>query len=146
MRKLTVLAPLILVAVGGTVSRESWESDETPGARAQALRALDDAASNLQQLETIHGDTVELYNKLSALYAGLERKAVDLAKVAGQSNASREQLSQAAKQMQETQMSFNQQYLQLQSQMQRESRSYTAVSNIMKTKHDTIKNSINNIR
>ena len=43
-------------------------------------------------------------------------------------------------------MSFNLQYLQLQSQMQQENRAYTAVSNIMKTKHDTAKNSISNIR
>ena len=49
-------------------------------------------------------------------------------------------------QAQESQMSFNLQYLQLQSQMQSENRSYTAVSNIMKTKHDTVKNSISNIR
>ena len=55
-------------------------------------------------------------------------------------------LLQATKQMQETQMSFNLQYLQLQSQMQNENRQYTAVSNIMKTKHDTVKNSISNIR
>jgi hypothetical protein len=48
--------------------------------------------------------------------------------------------------MQEMQMSFNLQYLQLQSQMQHENRSYTAISNIMKTKHDTVKNSINNVR
>lgn len=53
-------------------------------------------------------------------------------------------LLNATKQMQETQMSFNLQYLQLQSQMQ--SHSYTAVSNIMKTKHDIVKNSISNIR
>ncbi len=52
----------------------------------------------------------------------------------------------ATKQMQETQMSFNLQYLQLQSQMQHENRSYTAISNIMKTKHDTVKNSISNTR
>ncbi len=32
------------------------------------------------------------------------------------------------------------------SQMPNETRSYTAVSNIMKTKHDTVKNSISNIR
>jgi septal ring factor EnvC (AmiA/AmiB activator) len=57
-----------------------------------------------------------------------------------------DQLLNATKQMQETQMSFNLQYLQLQSQMQHENRSYTAVSNIMKTKHDTVKNSISNIR
>jgi len=44
------------------------------------------------------------------------------------------------------QMSFNLQYLQLQSQMQHEKRSYTAISNIMKTKHDTVKNSISNVR
>jgi hypothetical protein len=55
-------------------------------------------------------------------------------------------LLQATQQMQETQMSFNLQYLQLQSQMQNENRSYTTVSNIMKTKHDTVKNSISNIR
>lgn len=62
------------------------------------------------------------------------RKTLDLAKLG----------SAATKQ--ETQMSFNLQYLQLQSQMQHENRSYTAVSNIMKTKHDTVKNSISNVR
>ncbi len=56
------------------------------------------------------------------------------------------QLLNATKQMQETQMSFNLQYLQLQNQMQHENRSYTAISNIMKTKHDTVKNSISNVR
>jgi len=56
------------------------------------------------------------------------------------------ELMNATKQMQETQMSFNLQYLQLQSQMQSENRSYTAIGNIMKTKHDTVKNSISNIR
>ena len=48
--------------------------------------------------------------------------------------------------LEEVTMAFNLQYLQLQSQMQHENRSYTAVSNIMKTKHDTVKNSISNIR
>jgi hypothetical protein len=52
----------------------------------------------------------------------------------------------ATQQMQETQMSFNLQYLQLQETMQNENRQYTMVSNIMKTKHDTVKNSIGNIR
>jgi hypothetical protein len=44
------------------------------------------------------------------------------------------------------QLSFNQQYLTLQTQMQRENRQYSAISNIMKTKHDTVKNSISNVR
>lgn len=52
----------------------------------------------------------------------------------------------ASTQLKEMQMSFSMQYLQLQQQMQNENRSYTAISNIMKTKHDTAKNSISNIR
>ncbi len=55
-------------------------------------------------------------------------------------------LLKATQQMQETQMSFNLQYLQLQSAMQPENRSYIAVSNILKTKHETVKNSIGNVR
>jgi len=61
------------------------------------------------------------------------------------SSGSQSGLLTATRQMQETQMSFNLQYLQLLSRMQSENRSYTAVSNIMKTKHDTVKNSISNI-
>ncbi len=57
-----------------------------------------------------------------------------------------DQLLAATSNMQETQMSFNLQYLQLQNAMQNENRQFTMVSNIMKTKHDTVKNSISNIR
>lgn len=56
------------------------------------------------------------------------------------------ELFNATKQMQETQMSFNLQYLQLQNHMQTENRRFTMISNIMKTKHDTAKNSISNIK
>ena len=46
----------------------------------------------------------------------------------------------------EMSQSFNLQYLGLQQAMQDENRRFTLVSNIMKTKHDTAKNAINNIR
>ncbi len=55
-------------------------------------------------------------------------------------------LSEWAMHQQEEGMSFSMQYLQLQSQMQNEAQQYTAVCNIMKTKHDTVRNSISNIR
>ena len=55
-------------------------------------------------------------------------------------------LINATQQLKEFQLSFNLQYLQLQSEMQHENRSFTAISNIMKTKHDTVKNSISNVR
>ena len=69
--------------------------------------------------------------------------------IAGQANAtggsSQAQLMQATQGMQEMQMSFNMQYLQLQNSMQNDNRQFTMVSNIMKTKHDTVKNTISNI-
>lgn len=60
-------------------------------------------------------------------------------------NAQQDMMNQA-KQMQEMQMSFSMQYLTLQEKMQGENRQYTTVSNVLKTKHDTVKNSINNVR
>jgi hypothetical protein len=48
------------------------------------------------------------------------------------------------KELQETQMGYN--LPALQNGMQDVTRSYAAVSNIMRSKHNTLKNSINNIR
>lgn len=59
---------------------------------------------------------------------------------------SRCDFASAAREVREMNMSYNLQYLQLQNQMQNENRQFTMVSNIMKTKHDTVKNSIGNIR
>jgi hypothetical protein len=47
---------------------------------------------------------------------------------------------------QEMNMSFNMQYLALQEKMQADNRQFSTLSNVMKTKHDTAKNAINNVR
>ena len=52
----------------------------------------------------------------------------------------------ATKEMQEMNQSFNLQYLELQQNMQNENRKFTTLSNVMKTKHDTAKATINNVR
>ncbi|MED5464881.1 MAG: hypothetical protein VX699_09530 [Myxococcota bacterium] len=52
----------------------------------------------------------------------------------------------ATKEMQEMNQSFNLQYLELQQNMQQENRKFSTLSNIMKTKHDTAKATINNVR
>jgi hypothetical protein len=65
----------------------------------------------------------------------------------GQSSGNSQQdLINQTKDMQEMMASFNLQYLQLQEKMQAENRSFTTVSNVMKTKHDTAKSSISNVR
>lgn len=56
------------------------------------------------------------------------------------------QLLMATQQMQEMNQQFNLQYLQLQEGMQAENRQFTALSNVMKTKNDTAKNSLSNLK
>jgi hypothetical protein len=52
----------------------------------------------------------------------------------------------ASSQQEQTQLGFNEQYLSLQTMIQSELRTLMAVSNVMKAKHDTVKNSISNVR
>jgi uncharacterized protein YdiU (UPF0061 family) len=55
-------------------------------------------------------------------------------------------LRAAARQLAEVSRSFSMQYLGLQQEMQAENRKFTALSSIMKTRHDTAKNAIGNVR
>jgi len=158
---------LFLLTICGVAAAQQRPAAMAPAGRSEALQAVDDASAQLAELEKIHARTVELNAELSKLYETLSKKAAEVGKLgesaglgkgAGMSaggnavggaavgGSSQEQLLQATKQMQETQMSFNLQYLQLQNQMENENRQFTVVSNVMKTKHDTVKNAINNIR
>jgi hypothetical protein len=56
------------------------------------------------------------------------------------------QLMQATASMMEVNQVFNLQYLMLQEKMQMENRQYTALSNIMKAKHDAAKNALSNLK
>ena len=61
-------------------------------------------------------------------------------------SAQRKLKLQATLEMQEMNQQFNLQYLNLQQDMQQENRKFTAISNVMKTKHDTAKSMIQNVR
>lgn len=52
---------------------------------------------------------------------------------------------EATRTLQQEARTFNLQYLQLQESLQRESREFTALTNVMKVKHDTAKAAIQNI-
>jgi septal ring factor EnvC (AmiA/AmiB activator) len=112
-----------------------------PGYR-QVQNELKQLEQQKTQLLTLMRDFDEQQKQVTLKLEKLETGYDEM----GGNGTSQSELLNATKQMQETQMSFNLQYLQLQSQMQHENRSYTAISNIMKTKHDTVKNSISNVR
>jgi len=117
-----------------------------------AVKAIDEMGPALALLETSHQNLMRAVRELEGLYAKLSEKAGEVAKLAAEAGGSKapnkatDKLFEASKDMQEMQMSFNLQYLLLQNKISHENRQFSMVSNIMKNKHDTAKNSINNIR
>jgi predicted ribosomally synthesized peptide with nif11-like leader len=69
-----------------------------------------------------------------------------LENVAGGVGGSESPTLVATRHMQDMNQTFNLQYLQLQQEMQSENRKFTTLSNVLKTKHDTAKATINNVR
>ena len=104
----------------------------------EALRALGEAEDELRSLvATQRAFTAnarrlsKLAEQLSQAISGSEEKLVD---------------AKAWKQIRELNANFSLRELALHQAMDEESRLFTSVSNILKTRHDTAKNSISNIR
>lgn len=116
------LVVALACVASGWAAAQVPSTSKAPGAGPQAAeRYVIDVGADLASLESHFQKYRQAAEQLSELYAKLSAKT-------------------------EMRAELNPQYLQLMSQMQHEVRSYTAVSNIMKTKHDTVKNSISNIR
>ena len=80
------------------------------------------------------------------ILAGAVREGVKAATAPGRSTAGGSgDVVEATRALQQEAQSFNLQYLQLQENMQRDSREFQALSNVMKVKHDSAKAAINNI-
>ena len=113
-------------------------------------KKMEQCQKDLKEVEQLRLETenlLALYNtKQKAFAKSVEAAEKSMDEILTRKHINTLPLNEATRQIKETQMSFNLQYLQLQSQMQHENRAYTAVSNIMKTKHDTVKNSIGNVR
>lgn len=107
----------------------------------QDLVALEGHFASIDQLNEEAAGRVEEMNENLAQLADTIK---DLA--SGPGEPSTVAAFAAAKELQEMSQTFNLQYLSLQQKMQAESRQFTLVSNIMKVKHDTAKNAINNVR
>jgi hypothetical protein len=118
----------------------------TPEARAAILTVGDD----VRKLDKSHENCVKAARELDVLYIKLLQKAREVSRLAAEAERAKTaptgKLFAAAREMAEMTQAFNIQYLDLQKQMQDENRQFTLVSNIMKAKHDTAKNAINNVR
>jgi hypothetical protein len=107
--------------------------------RVASLRQLSDDLNRAAALSPdTRPQTASEQQELASYNGWLNAQSAEAGRLAAQGERA---LVQA-----DLQMSFNMQYLALQSRMREESRKFTTVSNVMKTKHDTAKNSISNMR
>jgi hypothetical protein len=143
---LMALAAAVVLSRGQTRTAAPLQTGLTPEAR-QAVQTVSD---DMTKLVDAHGRYVRASLDAEALTAKLLASVREVAKLAADAGkagpAGEKKLFDAIQKMDEMSQSFNLQYLQLQQQMQNENRQFTMVSNIMKTKHDTAKNAIANIR
>jgi formate dehydrogenase maturation protein FdhE len=152
----TAISLLITSLITGQVNVENKTQTKADAiVFSKSEREYQQVQKELQQLEQQKKQLLalmELYNeKQKKLLPRIEKleniyDSTTKTNIAAETGGSQNQLLNATKQMQETQMNFNVQYLLLQEHMQNENQTYTAISNIMKTKHDTVKNSISNVR
>lgn len=120
----------------------------------EARRTLRDVHEELLQdlvaMESHFASIMQLHEQAAGQVTGLSESlggwAARIAELASGSGDASAALMAATKEMVKMNRSFNMQYLQLQQEMQADSRQFTLLSNIMKTKHDTAKNAINNVR
>jgi hypothetical protein len=112
---------------------------------SQLTSTLTGLSEDVDRLSASQKSLCECLQKYQRMYDQLSGLATVLIGLV-RSGAPQSQLLQATQKMQEMQMSFNLQYLMLQNKISQENRQFSMLSNIMKNKHDTAKNSINNIR
>ena len=138
--------------IGTLVVAPSTERKAEPGRFGSALRS---AASHVASGIAGSVAVAAPYVPGGAVLAGALRPAAQAAAhaalgtpapaTAGGAAGSGGDVMDATRALQQEAQSFNLQYLQLQESMQKESREFTALTNVMKVKHDSAKSAINNI-
>jgi len=143
------VAGLALALTGSTDQRQG-QAARASGLDPAIVKAVNETGPDLEKLAESHRSLMKAVGELEGLYAQLSRKAEEVSRLAAGAQKTEGEaagrLFKAAREMQEMQQSFNLQFLALQEAMQKENRQFTMVSNVMKTKHDTAKNAINNVR
>ena len=139
----TLRIVMLFLIPGVTAIAQQTRPASTADPRREAAQAIADSLARLPELEAVNASMVQSNSELSRMYAALSHKIADAQRLAeGNPTSAQDQL----KQLQEMTTTFNVQYVRLQEKMQQLSQQFSVLSNIMKTKHDTAKNAIGNIR
>jgi len=115
------------------------------GKRVKILRETKQVLHKLSQQRGPKGLARRDMSELERYNKWLSNSCKEIEKLSNQGEELLKQ-TKVTEEVLKMQQSFNLQYLQLQQDMQQQNRQFTLVSNIMKVKHDTAKNAINNVR
>lgn len=146
MAKFLLVSTLLFFAVTTNAQVQPPTIPPRLETRQEVIDMMDTVKVDAQKLDTHVSNMAKVSESQKNLLGQFEQRLQQLQRVIISNPSNPTTVKAMTIQMSEAQQSFNLQYLQLQSQMQHENRSYTATSNIMKTKHDTVKNSISNVR
>lgn len=145
MTRTTLTAPILMLLAASLWADPAHGQDRAlRAAEVRLVSVVDSMISTLPELEAHHRNVVSIADSMGVLYRTLSKEIAKLAE--SDTSQGARGLARSVQSLQEMNMSFNLQYLMLQQKMQEENRKFTLLSNVMKTKHDTAKNSIQNIR
>jgi len=144
MRTLLAAALLLLIPAGATAQRPHARAGAR-GAGAEAARSSG-AGDQLDALLASHDRLMQQHAQVEKMFVALSNQVSKLGRLSGAKGGSHGQIDPATRGLVQMNQSFNLQYLQIQSQMQNENRQYSAVSNVLKNKYASARNSLGNIR
>lgn len=145
-------------ACGAGSSSTGSRTAAPAGTRTQALQMVQGAESDLDVLRAHHDSVMVVAARMSELYVRLSQaveatgelsedlQAARRARRSGEVDRIAGELDTELERLHEMNQSFSLQYLSLQQVIQQETRAFNLLSNVMKTKHESARNAINNIR
>lgn len=143
--------PIGAVSITPTIARQTPRSDfgsVLARTAQEVVRAGGSVAASFVPGGPMLSAAVSAVGAAVSSVAGVSRAAPLQAEggVGGTGRGEQWDLLEAQRALNAESQQFNMAYLQLQNDMQRESREHNAISNIMKVRHDSAKAAINNIR
>lgn len=125
---------------------EAFKKSYNDEVKRNLLEVHEDLQRNLANMESYSASMSRLSEELDHGIKEIHEKLVNFLESIETLTSSPSVLFSATEGMQEMNRAFSMQYLGIQEKIQQETREFNLMSNIMKTKHEAAKNSINNIR
>ncbi len=158
LRSLIILCVGLFVLVGRAKAQQVEIQRPVVELKAAALSAMDSLVADIDAMNASHEKVVAAAQGMARLHEGLHRRIEHVQRLAervrvvsqrgpaAEATRLRAQLVEDVLGLARQANSMNLEFLALQNSMQMESRQYTAVSNVMKVKHDSAMAAIRNMR